>query len=107
MTDSLSLIHISLFVFATDNKGIQTVLETLKNEKQSNNILLSNYMSETTKNIKLLIPKYKTIKNIEANSKFAISSETFDELKKYFLQISVNTFIVRFHATLQLSLIHI
>ncbi len=91
----------TLFVFATDNKGIQTVLETLKNEKQSNNILLSNYMSETTKNIKLLIPKYKTIKNIEANSKFAISSETFDELKKYFLQISVNTFIVRFHATLQ------
>lgn len=41
-------------------------------------------MSETTKNIKLLIPKYKTIKNIEANSKFAISSETFDELKNIF-----------------------
>lgn len=90
----------TLLVFATDNKGITSILDTLKNEKQSDSIILSNYIVQTDKDIELLVPKYKTIKNIDAKSKFAMSEKSYNQLKKYFYQIPNNTFIVRFAASI-------
>ncbi len=90
----------TLFIFATDHQGIKIVLDTLNDESHADRRIISDLITESDRFIKLLIPKYKTIKNINAKSKFAISSHSLSRSKQYFSEISEHTFIVRYGATI-------
>lgn len=90
----------TLFVFSTDKNGVKTVLNSVESQKTDQLVNLSDSFSKNEPTIDLYLPVYKKIDNLQAKSKFAISKNTLDKLKKYFLEIPPHSFIVRFQSSI-------
>lgn len=86
----------TLFVFATDKKAVQDILKTIENEKTSNSVHNVELEVNKNKRLKLLIPKYKAIKDRSELAYFNLSRKSLDKLKKYFHSYSKNLFLLKY-----------
>lgn len=78
----------SLFVFGTNAENLKEIIETLKAEKQDNNLGEEFILNPEAQKHTLLVPVYKTIDRIFAEEsqpeKYSVSQEDFNLTSKFF-----------------------
>lgn len=91
----------TLFLFATNRKAVNSVLEGLKTEKSGVFENVEGFQQSLKPEINgqlmpLLVPEYKEIKEDTASKeKFAMSSETLDRFRSYLTKTSDSVLAVR------------
>lgn len=95
----------TLFIFATDKKGVTSVLDTLEGQETDDTPFIYDLDRDLfrvrNEGIPLLVPKYKKNKNgdIRKYGKFNINDSAFNLLKSYFNAFSKNLFIIKYNIT--------
>lgn len=84
----------TLFVFATDKKGVKSILETVEEQKYTEEYNLQLY--KTDENIfDLLIPEFKNADDRDEISYFNVSTTNRDNFKKYFNYFDKNVLLLK------------
>ena len=73
----------TLFIYATNKTAINTILDTLDEQKVEDELVL-NPMKINQKTFPLLVPEYKINENFNSKSKFCISKKCFEKVKEIF-----------------------
>lgn len=84
----------TLFVFATDKNAVKAIIETVENEKntEEQEILL---FENTSKPFDLLIPIYKDEETRGKIAKFNIAKESLETFKKFIASFDTNTLLIK------------
>lgn len=91
--DKNSLLE-TLFVFATDKNAVKAIIETVEEQKNTDEVEISLFENQT-KPFDLLIPVYKE-ENVRGKIvPFNISETSFESFKKYFNSFDMGTLLVK------------
>ncbi len=88
----------TLFVYATDRKSVQAILEEIDNQKSYNEErIIGDLFEQAEPNFDLLIPKFKDLdKQVKDKAKFNIAENTLKRFKTYLNNISDTVLLLRF-----------
>jgi len=90
----------SLFIFATDKNAVKSIIETVEEQKNAEEIEISLYENEN-KPFDLLIPIYKEEENIRKKlGKFNIAKESLDKFRCYINSFSPNVLLLKTNLSL-------
>ena len=90
----------SLFIFATDKNAVKSIIETVEEQKNAEEIEISLYENEN-KPFDLLIPIYKKEENIRKKlGKFNIAKESLDKFRCYISSFSPNVLLLKTNLSL-------
>ncbi len=90
----------TLFLFATDKKAIKTIVDTISEQKTTDEITISLKQNESK--FELLIPIYSNYENKKDISKFNLSEETYKNLKEYFCSFSYPILLLKYNLDLDI-----
>ena len=84
----------TLFVFATDKNAVKAIIETVENEKNTEEQEISLF-ENTSKPFDLLIPIYKDEETRGKIAKFNIAKESLETFKKFIASFDTNTLLIK------------
>ena len=84
----------TLFVYATDRKGVETVLDTIDEQKVFEEHEI-NIFESNKKPFDLLMPVFMEAEEREDIARYGISNESKTKLKDYFTSIDKNVFMLK------------
>jgi len=84
----------TLFVFATDRNGVESILKTIEHEKSENGKEIE--LVENAAGFELLIPKYKQSEARNDFNYFYVSRKTKESFEAYFKFMPVNVAILKY-----------
>lgn len=84
----------TLFVFATDKNAVKAIIETVENEKNTEEQEISLF-ENTSKPFDLLIPIYKDEETRGKIAKFNIAKESLETFKNFIASFDTNTLLVK------------
>ncbi len=90
----------TLFIFATDKNGVKSVLETIEEQRYTEEYEISLYKTEQDI-FDLLIPKFKNADNREEIAYFYASEDSIDRFKNYFNYFDKNVILLKKGITMQ------
>lgn len=86
----------TLFVFATDKNAVKAIIETVENEKNTEETPLTDLFSiNPNKPFDLLIPIYKDDTTRGKIAKFNIAKESLEIFKKFIVSFEINTLLIK------------
>lgn len=86
----------TLFVFATDKNAVKAIIETVENEKNTEETPLTDLFSiNPNKPFDLLIPIYKDDTTRGKIAKFNIAKESLEIFKKFIASFDTNTLLIK------------
>jgi type III restriction enzyme len=84
----------TLFVFATDKNAVKAIIETVENEKNTEEQEISLF-ENTSKPFDLLIPIYKDEETRGKIAKFNIAKESLEIFKNFIASFDTNTLLIK------------
>jgi len=84
----------TLFVFATDKTAVKTIIETIENERNTEEQEISLF-ENTSKPFDLLIPIYKDEETRGKIAKFNIAKESLEVFKNFITSFDINTMLIK------------
>lgn len=90
----------TLFLFATDKKAIKTIVDTISEQKNKDELNIS--LKKNSMPFDLLVPTYISTKNKTDVSKFNISKESLEKLKEYFNLFSYPVLLLKYNLDLDI-----
>ena len=90
----------TLFLFATDKKAIKTIVDTISEQKSSDEVVISLKQNESK--FDLLVPVYSNYENKKDISKFNLSENSYNRLKEYFTSFSYPILLLKYNLDLDI-----
>ncbi len=84
----------TLFVFATDKNAVKAIIETVENEKDTDEVEISLFENQN-KPFDLLIPVYKEEEARGKISKFNIEKESLERFENYIHSFDIDTLLAK------------